>query len=250
MNLKAGILSPLGQVDGRRTAFEVYEVLQDAILSGRIKPDTILSQVDVANELNVSRTPVREAMRKLQEAGLISDEPNLRSRVLAFDPRDIEALYAKRIMMESLGVALTALSRPADLLLELQETVEALEGEEAHRDFDIWKDLHRRLHRLMVGGAGDTYGVEVQRMAKRSEGYQSAHKGQHMPGWWLRGEDEHRKLLGAIFAGDGAEAGELAARHLARTALELIAALAPEYNPTCLRASLQYAISGAKALVQ
>ncbi len=83
--------------------------------------------------------------------------------------------------MESLGVALTALSRPADLLGELQKTVEALEGDEAHRDFDIWKGLHRRLHWLMVGGAGNAYGAEVQRMAKRSEGYQSAHKGQHMP---------------------------------------------------------------------
>nr|WP_087573524.1 GntR family transcriptional regulator [Sphingomonas sp. CDS-1] len=91
MHLQAGILGPIGHVDGRRIAIEVYEVLQDAILSGRIKPGTVLSQVEVANELNVSRTPVREVMRKLQQAGLISDEPNLRSRVLAFDPQDMRS---------------------------------------------------------------------------------------------------------------------------------------------------------------
>jgi DNA-binding GntR family transcriptional regulator len=186
-------------------------------------------------------------MRKLQEGGLITGEPNMRSRVLVFDPKDIEALYMKRIMMESLGVAITTKSMSAEHLAQLGEVSEALEGDEAHSDFEIWKSLHRTLHCLIVSEAGETYSAEVELLGRKSEQYQSVHKGQHLPGWWLRGEQEHRDLLDAIGLGDAQKAGELLARHLARTALELLAALAPEYDPSKLRASLQYAIAGTAA---
>jgi DNA-binding GntR family transcriptional regulator len=244
MKFEADTLHPLTRGDGRRTAVEVYDAMQEAILSGRIKPDTILSQVEVARALNVSRTPVREAMRMLQEGGLVTSEPNFRSRVLAFDPRDIEALYMKRIMMESLGVAITARRIDADLLAALQDVVKALEGDHAHADFGTWQELHRELHRLMVSGAGQTYAKDLAALEKRSERYQSAYKGEHLPGWWQRGEQEHRALFDAIASGNAARAGELSARHLARTALELLAALAPEYDTSRVRMSLKFAIAG------
>src|SRR3712207_4003170 len=107
MPLTPGTLQPIARADGRRTAVDVYESLRQSILSGRLGPGTILSQVEVARALEVSRTPVREAMRMLQEAGLVSSEPNLRSQVLGFDPTDIEALYIKRIVLEAFGVSLT-----------------------------------------------------------------------------------------------------------------------------------------------
>lgn len=247
MSLEPDILKPLERGDGRRAAVEVYDTLQDSILSGRLKPGTILSQVEVARALNVSRTPVREAMRMLQEGGLVTGEPNFRSRVLAFDPKDIEALYMKRIMMESLGVALTTRRMGSALLDELKRVVKALEGDAAHDDFATWQNLHRKLHRLIVIGAGETYANDLEALEKRSERYQSAYKGEHLPGWWQRGEQEHRALFDAISSGGAARAGELAARHLARTALELLAALAPEFDTARVRMSLQFAIAGASA---
>ena len=57
--------------------------------------------------LKVSRTPVREAFRMLQEEGLISAEPNYRCRVLGFDPEELELLYASRIMNEGISAAIT-----------------------------------------------------------------------------------------------------------------------------------------------
>lgn len=248
MKLDPDILTPLARGDGRRTAVEVYDVLHDCILSGRLAPGMVLSQVEVAGALNVSRTPVREAMRKLQEAGLVTGEPNLRSRVLGFDPVDIEALYVKRLIMESLGVALTTRRMTPELLTQLQDLVAELEGEAAHADFATWQRLHRDLHRLIVSQAGEAYVADLEIFARRSERYQSAHKGQHLPGWWQRGEQEHRTLLEVMASGDAERAGGLAARHLARTALELLAALAPEFDTSRLRAALQFAISGAAGL--
>lgn len=247
VKLEPDILKPLERGDGRRTAVDVYESLQDSILSGRLKPGTVLSQVEVARSLNVSRTPVREAMRMLQEGGLVTGEPNFRSRVLGFDPRDIEALYMKRIMMESLAVTFTTRTMTSAVSERLGIVVHALEGHDAHETFSVWQELHREFHRLIVSHAGDAYMADLQALEKRSERYQSAYKGEHLPGWWQRGEQEHRALYDAIAAGNATLAGELSARHLARTALELLAALAPEYDTARVRMSLQFAIAGASA---
>ena len=247
MGLEPDILKPLERGDGRRTAVEVYDTLQESILSGRLKPGTVLSQVEVARVLHVSRTPVREAMRMLQEGGLVTGEPNFRSRVLGFDPRDIEALYMKRIMMESLAVTFTTRAMSPAQKGRLAEVVHALEGPDAHAHFSLWQELHREFHRVIVAQAGDAYAADLEALEKRSERYQSAYKGEHLPGWWQRGEQEHRALYDAISAGDAMLAGELSARHLARTALELLAALAPEYDTARVRMSLQFAIAGAAA---
>lgn len=154
MTMVESILRPIERGDGRRTAVEVYEVLQSAILNGLLKPGTIVSQVQLARALNVSRTPVREAMRMLQEGGLLIGEPNYRSRVVGFDPSDIEALYMKRLVLESLGVAITTRRMNAKLLAELREVVETLESETSHSDFAHWQALHRRFHQLIVAESG------------------------------------------------------------------------------------------------
>nr|WP_189338329.1 GntR family transcriptional regulator [Sphingobium sp. SCG-1] len=246
-NLEPDVLTPLARGEGRRTAVDVYETLQELILSGRIKPGAVLTQVEVAQALQVSRTPVREAMRMLQEGGLVTSDPNYRSRVLGFDPMDIEALYMKRILLESMAVTLTTRSMDLSTKEELEDVVNGLEGEDAHASFSVWQSLHRRFHALIVSRAGASYTADLEALEKRSERYQSAYKGEHLPGWWQRGEKEHRALFAAVKKGDAVLAGELTARHLARTALELLAALAPEYDSSRVRMSLHFAAAGAVA---
>lgn len=245
MNAIDQILKPIDRGDGRRTAVDAYEVLQRAILTGQLKPGTILSQVTLARALNVSRTPVREAMRMLQEGGLLTGEPNHRSRVVGFDPSDIEALYTKRIVLESLSVAITTRRMTPNLLAQLRSVILELDGDASHQDFELWQTLHRKLHRLIVAESGATLVAELEQLELRSERYQSAYRGAHLVGWWQRSEVEHRELLDAMESGAAGRAAELAARHLARTALELLAALSPEYDTARLRDALNFAIAGA-----
>ena len=247
----AEILKPLDREAngaGRRAAIDVYDVLQSYILDGTLKPGTIVSQVAIADALRVSRTPVREAMRMLQEGGLLTGEPNYRSRVVEFDPVDIDALYAKRIVLEALGVAMTVKRLDKDGLARLEAIVKSLESPMAHEDFAEWQRLHRQFHRSIVAEVGATMIADLEQLEKRSERYQSAYKGAHLPGWWQRGEAEHRELFVAMANRDAAQAGELAARHLARTALELLAALAPEYDSSRVRDSLRFAAAGVKGV--
>jgi DNA-binding GntR family transcriptional regulator len=245
MNFEAGILAPLPRTDGRRTAVEVHDVLRQAILSGALPPGAVLSQVRVAQALCVSRTPVREAMRMLQEGGLLSAEPNFRSRVLGFDPEDIASLYIKRVMLESYAVGLTAQAMDAPGLAALREVLEALESDVAHEDFAAWQRLHQQFHVLIGSRVPTALAADLAEMWVRSERYISAYRGQNLVGWWQRGEAEHRAIFDAIAGREPAEAMRLAARHLARTALELLAALAPDHDTTAIRASLRCSIAGA-----
>lgn len=248
MNSLTDILKPIDRGAGRRTAIEVYDILQAYILSGALKPGTVISQVAIAGALNVSRTPVREAMRMLQEGGLLVGEPNYRSRVVGFDPADIEALYIKRIPLEALAVSITVRAIGQDKIAALHELIIELEGDQAHVDFNEWQRLHREFHREIACGAGAVLSADLEQLELRSERYQSAYKGAHLPGWWQRGEAEHRDLFAAIQDRNSSLAGELAARHLARTALELLAALAPEFDTSRLRATLCFTIEGLKAV--
>ena len=248
--LDAAVFPRLENPDGRRVVVDLHDILRGLILSGKLRPDTVLSQVELARVMKVSRTPVREALRMLQEGGLVSAEPNMRCRVLGFDPFDIEALYMKRIPLEAMGVAITAGGITAPARARLLDVVETMESEQAHASFETWVSLHRSFHRQIVGGAGPQFAAALQALVLRSERYQSAYKGEHLPGWWLRGEVEHREIYSAIADRDGSRASDLAARHLARTALELLAALAPEHDTSSLRQSLLFTIGAASVFRQ
>jgi DNA-binding GntR family transcriptional regulator len=238
------VLAPIPDGGGRRAAILAYDALLDSILSGQLRPGMVLSQVEIAKALNVSRTPIREAMRMLQESGFLTGDPNYRFKVVGFDPHDIEALYIKRITLESLGVAITTRAMTPELAARIEDIIVALEGHEGHTDFDQWLVLHRKLHEILVIESGPALVHELSQLELRCERYQSAFKGAHVPGWWQRGEAEHRAVFEAMRRKDVSKAAELYAKHLARTALELLAAIAPDHDTARVRQALSCAIKG------
>jgi DNA-binding GntR family transcriptional regulator/AcrR family transcriptional regulator len=233
-------LAPLPRSTGRRTTLEVYDTLRDAILGGKLKPGTILSQVKLARDLGVSRTPVREALRRLQEGGLVAGEPNLRSRVLGLNPEEIEALYVKRILLESLAVELTTRRMNSVRLSELLKAIESLESKAARTSFARWQALHRRLHSLMVSDAGPFLTQDLEMLESRSEQYQTAYPEEHHSRYLERGEQEHRAIFAAMQSGDAPLAARLVAEHHASTATQMLRVLAPEYVSGRIQASLTF----------
>src|SRR5260370_37263650 len=70
-------------------------------------PGTKLSQVTLAAQLGISRTPLREVLRMLQEEGPVEIEPNQRTRVAGLDPAELDDIYASRILPETLAPSMT-----------------------------------------------------------------------------------------------------------------------------------------------
>src|ERR1700760_3119845 len=75
--------------EARQAIPHVHTYLRECILDGTLTPGTKLSQVSLARQLGVSRTPLREVLRMLQEEGLVEIEPNQRTRVAGLDPQEL-----------------------------------------------------------------------------------------------------------------------------------------------------------------
>ena len=101
----------------------VHAVLRKVILAGELAPGRTLSQVQLAKQYGVSRIPVREALRRLQEEGLVEGERNHRLRVAPLSLTELEALYTQRILLESFGVYYTVPRLDEAALTSLEGTL-------------------------------------------------------------------------------------------------------------------------------
>ena len=223
--------------DPRRTSIEVHAHLRELIISGVLPPGTELKQAELARVFAVSRSPLREAFRMLQEEGLIAGELNQRSRVLGFDPEELELLYAGRVTLECLGVRLTAghLSRE-----EERSGVAALrEMERTHRAGDTagWSIAHHRLHRLLIGRSGSAVLRTTASYAEQSDRYVRAYQHRHDDAFAER-QREHTAILEAVREGRADQAVELMAHHLSGTALRVMADFAPGRPATAVHAAV------------
>src|ERR1700733_10276393 len=93
--------------EARQAIPHVHAYLRECILDGTLPPGTKLSQVSLAAQLGISRTPLREVLRMLQEEGLVEIEPNQRTRVAGLDPQELDDVYASRILLETLALSMT-----------------------------------------------------------------------------------------------------------------------------------------------
>jgi DNA-binding GntR family transcriptional regulator len=115
----------------------------------------VLSQLQLSRALGVSRTPLREALRMLQEEGLVDAEPNQRARVKGFDSSDLESVYSTRILLESFGVAVTIPTLGAEDIDKAEKALSRMRTATRNEDFAEWRRAHREFHLVLVRGAGE-----------------------------------------------------------------------------------------------
>ena len=108
-----------GTRDGQHVAL-VHDRLRDAILRGELPAGQTTSQVTLARDLDVGRTPLREALRMLQREGLVVSEPNRRVRIAELSSADAEALYVMRIALEAVAIRITVPTLDVDDVAELE----------------------------------------------------------------------------------------------------------------------------------
>jgi DNA-binding GntR family transcriptional regulator len=204
----------------------IHDELREAILRGDLAAGAVLSQLRLAEEFGVSRGPVREALRLLQREGLVEAQLNRRVRIADVSVDDLEELYAMRIVNEALAVRATV---PRLTPRGLQELYTALEEMDALAGVDVhtWEEPHRRFHRGLV-----------EQLSDHAERYRRVYIAGD-PRAWSVGAAEHRMIYEAAERGDANGASEAAVQHLARTALTVLANLAPEHDPSLVRGAMQ-----------
>jgi DNA-binding GntR family transcriptional regulator len=133
----------------------VYQRLRDAIQQGEFKSGHRVMEIEVADWLNVSRTPVREAIRRLESEGMLEHEPRNGLVVARLDRQAVMELYVMREMLEGTAARLCAQQASE---METQDLAELVERErQLAGNFDALSRHNRRFHEAIRRGAHNRY---------------------------------------------------------------------------------------------
>ena len=221
-----------------QTVARVHEALKRQIIAGDYAADQPLSQLKIAEALGISRTPLREVFRLLEQDGLVISEHNKRFRVAGFSPDDLEELYALRIAIESAAIAMSVPRLDADDLAAIDAHLEAMDAATASKDYDAWSEPHRRFHRLLIHRAGPRFTRMAEQLSDHAERYRHASMYVHNIDSWEQGKADHHGLRDAAQDRDSIGASERIAVHYGRVALQVLSSTAPLHNPSRLRSVL------------
>jgi DNA-binding GntR family transcriptional regulator len=143
------------EVGGRRSAEDAYRAIRDQILRGEREGGEWLREGDLAASLGVSRTPVREALRRLDAEGLVRHERNRGVQVASWSIHDLDEIFGLRSVLEPWGSALAATSGLADLE-QLRELADAMDvaARGSRPDLDEITALNNQFHRAILAAAG------------------------------------------------------------------------------------------------
>jgi DNA-binding GntR family transcriptional regulator len=224
-------------VEGQGVA-AVHKRIRDAILKGELKPGEAISQVKIAEDLGVSRTPLREAIRMLEREGLLEGEPNKRVRVASFSVEDMEQLYALRITVEALGIRLTVPQLSDDDLAELGEKLGEMAVFTKAEDYAAYSVPHREFHAGLVARSGRQLVQLLAQLSDHGELYRRLHTTAAPQAWTIAGV-EHRAILDACIARDADLAAVRLAEHLAHTVLGNLELIDSGFKPLALRRALE-----------
>lgn len=226
----------------RRSTDYAYERIREQIISGEIPAGSAVSQAALAEELGVSRTPLREATRLLQNEGLLVGERNQRLRVAAISLPDLDQLYAIRIATEAMAIRLAVPQMDDRHKGQVGETLDAMEkvagGEKGNFD-----DHHREFHRLLVAPAGERFEAISETLWDHTIRYRSAYLSAagDLHETVEAARAEHRAIEAAILAGDAEGAADALVAHYARTARTIFATADPDHQATAVEAAIDAA---------
>ncbi|MFJ8027739.1 GntR family transcriptional regulator [Streptomyces sp. NPDC096311] len=237
-------IEPLDLPGARQSIAPLHALLRECIMDGRLAPGTVLSQVALGRQLGVSRTPVREALRMLQEEGLVEAEPNQRMRVTCIDPAELDADYAMRIMLETLALTMTLDGFGARERREAKAQVTAMRRAARAKDIEGWFAAHGEYHRLLTAGAGAALQRQLRALSDRSVRYIRITQHFDPTRWSEPGNIEHPAILDAVVAGDRDAAVSCLAHHLERTALRVLRDHAPDYEPEAVPKAMHLVDAG------
>jgi len=199
----------------RRTTHQfVRETLRQAILSGALAGGTRLVQADVAAQLDVSTTPVREALRDLVADGLILFDPHRGAIVRELDMTELVEVYEIRKALEALAIRRAA-ERITDQQLAAAKVLQ--DKMDVETDSVAWADLNRQFHALLEDAAGSPRLVAITKSLQDTAAIYVAHSIKVEPKRIKAGNREHKALIAALRGRDGDRAAQVLVEHLDHT---------------------------------
>lgn len=203
--------------DDSSAAGRAYRHLRDAILEGGFTPGQMLGETGLAEDLGMSRTPVRAALVRLQEEQWVTIYPKRGALVNGLSDRDIAEIADARYMLEAAAVQRATAATIERLLPRLEESLDAQEAALAEGDLPVFIDRTTGFHRMFVEMGGNAVLLEMSdRLADRRR-FMLFRQGARLIERRTAMIAEHRALLEALRSGDVAVFAESLRAHLRDT---------------------------------
>ena len=214
-------LSPI-KLDSYQPLREVVcETLRDAIRKGKLKPGERLMESQLAEDLGVSRTPVREAIRKLELEGYVIMMPRRGTYVANLSIRDVNEVFEIRTALDSLASGLAAERITDEELERLQRLLVAIGGYIEENDMDKIVECDTEFHDLLYQASRNSRLVGIIfNLREQLTRFRSTSMA--FPGRLKATLEEHRRIVEAIAQGDVAEARAAAEYHMEKSEQTLL----------------------------
>lgn len=202
--------------DNYSLSSRVFHTIRENILSGKYATDEELKEKSIGEELGVSRTPVREALRQLELEGLVTIIPNKGAYVVGISQKDIRDIYEIRSRLEGLCARWAAVNITKEQLDELEENIYLSDFHSSKGNSEQVVELDNKFHEILYN-ASDSKELRhvlldfhhyVQRVRKITLAVQDRA---------VQSNDEHRKIVEALKEHDADKAEKLANEHIMNT---------------------------------
>src|SRR5580692_1433521 len=196
--------------------------LRQAILSGRLKPGERLVEGHLADELGVSRNPVREAIRALASEGLIEVTARRGAAVATMTEQEARETIEVRALLEGQNARLAARRQDGEIIKRIEAVLAKGTAAVAAKRFDQLFDLNQEFHReLAAAGQNTVLGDLLQKLRERTAMLFSPMN----PARQARNWEEHAAILRAIIEADERAAATLAAEHVMHAGMDFLVGL-------------------------
>jgi DNA-binding GntR family transcriptional regulator len=223
MMMESGKMVEYSETDTASSSLSrrVFSQIQNDILNGVYEPGESLIETRLSEEMGVSRTPVREALRQLELEGLVQSVPNKGVRVKGVSAKDIEDIYTIRMYVEGLAARWAAEKITTEEMEELREAVDLEEFYTRRSDYGHLMKLDTRFHDIIFKASKSkplmhtlsTFHHYVQKARKVSLSD---------PGRAMEVLTEHRAIMQAIIDRDADTAERLTIEHVKNASRNLI----------------------------
>jgi DNA-binding GntR family transcriptional regulator len=197
---------------------QVYDLLRDRILRGEIPGGTRLAQSPISEEMGISRIPVRDALKRLENDGLVVSDEIGRYSVVPFTSQDAEEIYAIRRRLESLAIERAVKAMTADRMNEIESLFAELGRAAARQELSRFTELNVSFHMTIYEASG------MRRLVRMIRGLWLGVPPltpMVLEGRTERSQSEHGEIIDRLRARDAAGAAGALDRHIANAGAEL-----------------------------
>lgn len=203
---------------------ETVAALREMIVTGALPPGARIIEQDLSQQLGVSRTPIREAIKILTLDGLVDSPAHRGARVKPLDVNEIETLFDVISVLEALAAEHAAARMTVDTLNRLEEIHARMRHAFETGDRALYFDLNTKIHAFLVAESGNPILVETHArlMLRASRGrYLAILSGPR----WAEAMQQHEDLMTTLRNKDPERAAQVWRKHLKMTSQVLVASL-------------------------